>query len=200
MSQVAISGNASGTGTLTIAAPNTNSNYTLTLPALTGTILTTATSGVVLQMVRSETSANTSGSTAIPGDNTIPQITEGFEVLTATITPVSATSKLYVQAFIYAMESTNVSDDLVVALFRDSTANALSVGTSLNGSGGREVGAPMIATAYVNSNSTASTTFRSRIGTTGVSTVILNVVPGSVTYPKYGGVYVSSMTITEIAQ
>jgi hypothetical protein len=32
MSLVAISGNASGTGTLTIAAPNTNSNYTLTLP------------------------------------------------------------------------------------------------------------------------------------------------------------------------
>lgn len=36
MSLVKVSGNASGTGTLTIAAPNTNSNYTLTLPAATG--------------------------------------------------------------------------------------------------------------------------------------------------------------------
>lgn len=36
MSLVAISGNVSGTGTLTIAAPNTNSNYTLTLPAAAG--------------------------------------------------------------------------------------------------------------------------------------------------------------------
>jgi hypothetical protein len=35
MSLVAISGNASGTGTLTIAAPNTNSNFTLTLPTAT---------------------------------------------------------------------------------------------------------------------------------------------------------------------
>jgi hypothetical protein len=42
MSLVAISGNASGTGTLTIAAPNTNSNYTLTLPAATGTLISTA--------------------------------------------------------------------------------------------------------------------------------------------------------------
>lgn len=42
MSKVAISGNASGTGTLTIAAPNTNSNYTLNLPAETGTLITTA--------------------------------------------------------------------------------------------------------------------------------------------------------------
>lgn len=39
MSQVAISGNASGTGTLTIAAPNTNSNYTLNLPAAAGTVM-----------------------------------------------------------------------------------------------------------------------------------------------------------------
>jgi hypothetical protein len=38
MSLVAISGNASGTGTLTIAAPNTNSNYTLTLPQTTATL------------------------------------------------------------------------------------------------------------------------------------------------------------------
>jgi hypothetical protein len=41
MSQVAISGNASGTGTLTIAAPNTNSNFTLTLPEATTTLVGT---------------------------------------------------------------------------------------------------------------------------------------------------------------
>jgi hypothetical protein len=39
MSLVAISGNASGTGTLTIAAPNTNSNFTLNLPAAAGTVM-----------------------------------------------------------------------------------------------------------------------------------------------------------------
>jgi hypothetical protein len=38
MSLVQVSGNASGTGTLTIAAPNTNSNYTLTLPQTTATL------------------------------------------------------------------------------------------------------------------------------------------------------------------
>ncbi len=42
MSLVNISGNASGTGTLTIAAPNTNTDYTLTLPTQTGTLITTA--------------------------------------------------------------------------------------------------------------------------------------------------------------
>jgi len=47
MSKVALTGNASGTGTLTVAAPNTNSDYTLTLPELTGTIVSTDASGNV---------------------------------------------------------------------------------------------------------------------------------------------------------
>ena len=48
MSSVAISGNASGAGVLTIAAPNTASNYTLTLPTQTGTLVSgTTTAGVV---------------------------------------------------------------------------------------------------------------------------------------------------------
>lgn len=38
MSKIAVSGNASGTGTLTIASPNTNSDYTLTLPQTTATL------------------------------------------------------------------------------------------------------------------------------------------------------------------
>ena len=43
MSSVAISGNASGAGVLTIAAPNTASNFTMTLPAATDTFVGKAT-------------------------------------------------------------------------------------------------------------------------------------------------------------
>ena len=43
MSKVAIQGNASGTGTFTIAAPDSDENRTLTLPDEAGTVLTTAT-------------------------------------------------------------------------------------------------------------------------------------------------------------
>ena len=42
MSQIALQSNASGTGTLTFAAPNTNTNRTLTLPDSDGTLLNTA--------------------------------------------------------------------------------------------------------------------------------------------------------------
>jgi len=47
MSKIALEGNASGTGTFTIAGPNTNTNYTITLPQETGTLFTTgATTGL----------------------------------------------------------------------------------------------------------------------------------------------------------
>ena len=44
MSKVAIQGNASGTGAFTIAAPNSNTDRTLTLPDEAGTVLTSASS------------------------------------------------------------------------------------------------------------------------------------------------------------
>jgi len=42
MSAIKLQGNAGGTGTLTVAAPSTNTNQTLTLPDNTGTLLSTA--------------------------------------------------------------------------------------------------------------------------------------------------------------
>jgi len=39
LSKIALSPNASGTGTFTVAAPNTNTDYTLTLPQGTGTVV-----------------------------------------------------------------------------------------------------------------------------------------------------------------
>jgi hypothetical protein len=41
MSRITLAPNASGTGTLTVAAPNTNTDYTLTLPSATTTLVGT---------------------------------------------------------------------------------------------------------------------------------------------------------------
>ncbi len=43
MSKIAISGDSSGTGTFTIASPNSNSNYTITLPTANTTVVGTNT-------------------------------------------------------------------------------------------------------------------------------------------------------------
>jgi hypothetical protein len=46
MSNIAVQGGATGTGTVTLLAPVTSTNRTLTLPDATGTVLSTATAGV----------------------------------------------------------------------------------------------------------------------------------------------------------
>jgi len=52
MSKVAITGNTSGTGTFTIAAPNSNTDRTLTLPDSAGTIVTSSNINQYLDPVR----------------------------------------------------------------------------------------------------------------------------------------------------
>ena len=62
MSKIALSGNASGTGTFTFAAPGTNTDRTLTLPDASGTLATTADVDAVFSIVHLGTIATTSGS------------------------------------------------------------------------------------------------------------------------------------------
>ena len=45
MSKLSLTPNAAGTGTYTLASPNNNASHTLTLPVLTGTLLTTTGDG-----------------------------------------------------------------------------------------------------------------------------------------------------------
>jgi hypothetical protein len=87
MSLVAISGNASGTGTLTIAAPNTNSNYTLTLPENTGTLISTKSAGTVLQVVSTTTNTTFSSSSS-------SMTSTGISL---SITPTASSSKILVK-------------------------------------------------------------------------------------------------------
>jgi hypothetical protein len=64
MSQVTIQGNANGNGTLTIAAPNTNSDYTLTLPAETGTMVVTDGTTLYVDNVSNEVGIGTASPSA----------------------------------------------------------------------------------------------------------------------------------------
>ena len=192
MSQVAISGNASGTGTLTIAAPNTNSNFTLTLPTNTGTLLSTKSAGTVLQVVNVQTGTVATGTGIIPFDNTIPQITEGNEYMTLAITPTSATSLLIINVVFY--NSNTPQDEMTVALFQDSTANALAaVSATPFTPTARQV---ICFTHKMTSGTTSATTFRIRAGMASAGTTTFNGQSGA---QRFGGVAASSITIYEVA-
>ena len=64
MSNLTVKGNASGTGTVILEAPNTNSNRTITLPDSTSTLATTAYVDAASSIVHLGTITTTSGSSA----------------------------------------------------------------------------------------------------------------------------------------
>jgi hypothetical protein len=88
MSLLAVQGGATGTGTVTLLAPVTNTNRTLTLPDVTGTVAVQGGAGVgkVLQVVNATYATQTSSSSSTYADTG----------LTASITPSSASNKILV--------------------------------------------------------------------------------------------------------
>jgi hypothetical protein len=150
-----------------------------------------ATAGQVIQVVDARTSTYASSATTIPIDDTIPQNTEGFEIITASITPSSASNKLIIIPSIFATSST-AGAIIVCALFQDSTASALTAKAVTAGAGGW-----MIMNTYIHfmtAGTTSATTFKIRAGG-HVGTTYVN---GNTTTRMLGGVENCSLTILEV--
>jgi hypothetical protein len=147
--------------------------------------------GVPIQSVSATSGAVATGTAIIPRDDTIPQISEGTEFLSRAITPLSATNVLQVDVVLFA--SASVTSDIVAALFRDSGANALAVGSSY---GSTALGIVCVSFRYrVVAGSVSPTTFTVRAGPISAGTLTVN---GSGGGRYYGNVFSSSITITEI--
>ena len=148
-------------------------------------------SGKIAQVVNTQTGAVATGTTILPFDDTIPQNTEGDEYMTLAITPTSATNKLRIDVVFFGTPS--VSDWITAALFQDSTANALAAMPMFHGTA--TAGTPIVFTHYMTSGTTSATTFKVRAGKNGAGTTTFNGQSGG---RIFGGVFASSITITEI--
>lgn len=78
----------------------------------------------VVQYVYDEYVDNANLTTAIPSDDTIPQVTEGTEVLSVTITPTSASNKILIRGQLTGTCDSSGSA-LTVAVFVNGGANAI---------------------------------------------------------------------------
>jgi hypothetical protein len=116
---------------------------------------------VILQQVEASPTSSSSNAAAISFDGTVPQITEGTEILTLSITPKSASSKLYVEAVTH-LGNNGGNNKTLAALFRDATTDAISASVcNVDGSGSVET---LVVKTVENANSTSATTFRLRVG------------------------------------
>jgi hypothetical protein len=130
------------------------------------------------------------GTTIIPPDDTIPQITEGNEYMTQTITPKNANNKLKIT--IVAHFACSAAIQCAIALFQDSTANALAAWEHTEFTAGAPV--TFTGTFEVTAGTTSATTFRVRIGPTSSGTITFNGVAGA---RRFGGVSMSSIEVEE---
>lgn len=81
---------------------------------------------------------NTTFSTAIPADDTIPQIGEGTQMFSMSYTPLNASSKIVIFWDIYGGFSGGAAQYLAAPLFKDGAANALKTPVAF-GTGGAGV-------------------------------------------------------------
>jgi hypothetical protein len=129
------------------------------------------------------------GTTAMVGDDTGPEITEGDEYMNLTIVPSSANSKLKIE--VVFMGSHTVDQNTTVALFMDNVTNALAAGLKRQSS---TYPIPMAFTHYMTAPNATPHIFRVRSGCTTGATTTFNGVSGA---RFFGGKSASSITITE---
>jgi len=129
MSKVKIEGNASGTGTLTISAPNTNTDRTLTLPDGAGEILTDASTLSSSNLSGALPAIDGSALTGIDGGKVVQVVHSSYSTqkswggttplstgLSGSITPTSASNKILVMVNQHLIVSTDTADIRVVYL------------------------------------------------------------------------------------
>jgi hypothetical protein len=174
---------------LQVGAPTGSDKGIGTLNAAAGVYI--AGHGTIAQVVRDIESAYLTLATILPHDNSIPQNTEGDEVLAVTITPVNSGSTLRIRAMLNIGGGTGAQ--VGAALFVDSVASAISAASaSINASGTMQF---LILEHTVTAGSTSARTYKIRAGSDTATDANLN---GDIATRIYGGVAISRLEVEEI--
>lgn len=146
--------------------------------------------GGVAQIVTDEDAAYSSVAATIPYDDTIPQVGEGSELLSAAITPKNASSTLMIEASFPFNPAGNAI--FIAALFKDGAANAIASNAVYGTTNG-----PVWLTLRhkIAAGSTSAQTFAVRIGSGGGTAAQVN---GYSAARVLGGVETARLTITEV--
>jgi hypothetical protein len=164
---------------------------TPTATTLTDLVTSDLPSGTIAQVVGTQDGAVATGTTVLPGDDTIPQNTEGDQYLSQAITPTNASSILQIDVVWNGTNSAGANQ--VVALFQDSTASAIGAVAQLPQAAGTLVNLKF--SHRMTAGTTSATTFKVRAGAASAGTTTFN---GSAGARLFGGVMRSSIIITEI--
>lgn len=146
--------------------------------------------GIYVQGAKSIDGVLATGTTLIPNDDTIPQNTEGDQYYSVSITPKSTTNVLEIIGFMQG--TTTAANNLILALFQDSTADSIGVNY------GRVVASANPVQVIVNTTivagTTSATTIKLRAGLQSAGTLTVNGEAGA---RKMGGLLRSGLIVRE---
>lgn len=114
--------------------------------------------GAIVSIVSAEVATMFTSTATIPLDDTIPQITEGTEVITLTVTTTQAGQR--VRLFFECHVGANATTPVIAALFVDATANALTASQLTTGSSPVRLAFDKVVTM----GAAGTYTFRVRVG------------------------------------
>jgi len=155
--------------------------------------------GRTIQEVIAQTVAATVTHTAIPYDDSIPQSTlEGEELFSQSFTPKDTDGNSYAIVECLLNVTADLVDNIVIALFKDSGANAIAANSVYQGTANKTV---QIGLVHKLALTGVALTLKLRIGTGGGNYLIVNGIDdGSHNAARrLGGVQVSWMKITEMS-
>lgn len=189
-----IVGGTSATGAFQAADTDlATANYVLTSngAAAVPSFKTAAVTPKFLQYKYAQTTSAVTINSLIPSDGTIPQKTEGNEVMTCTITPTNANNILIFESYVWGQILSAAVEGIAIALFQDATANALAANWGNFGNAGSWIASGCLFFAMV-AGTTSATTFKIRVGKA------LNNSDISITPAFFGGVQTSFFGIKEV--
>lgn len=147
--------------------------------------------GSIVQTVFASSTVYGASSATIPLNNTIPQATQGTQILTASITPKASSHKVLIEVTVHIAPA--VTQSAVAALFRGAAANALAAGVA--GGINDTNGVTSITFHFVDSPASESAqTYNIRVGAGSGNIYINGIAAGQ----RYGGALACQITLKEI--
>lgn len=164
---------------------------TITDAGANNTVTVETVNGSVLQTLQSTYTTNAALATTIPFDDTIPQSTEGVQILSQAITPADNTNKVLCRVSVWGCTDFSTSFSIIAALFRGTTCINVAAQTNPGADS-----PSCVQFEFLDSPASASAqTYTVRVGAETGSAIRLNGTTGA---RRFGGTSACTLTVEEI--
>ena len=155
----------------------------------------TAGAGTIVGRAYSEYTTYATLTASVPLDDTIPQNTEGTEILTASITPKSTTNRVRARVVVRGLIQDSANRQGAVCLFRNADADAIAATSANLYAGGAQIAQTVVLEFEDSPASTSAQTYAVRVGPSGGGTMYVNGNSGG---RIFGGSMRATLVLEEI--